>query len=133
LKYSFQIANANNDIERFKEQCSKVSEEALASIINALPENQQEAIKACIHASKCCDLRGVRYTNSWILNCILLRIKSQSAYEHCRRNKILTLPTINTLNTYMSKMKAYYGFRPEVFSMLKAKSELMAPECRRGT
>lgn len=97
-----------------------------------LPENQRLTVEACFEAAKHKDSRGIRYTTQWIYECLLLRIKSPKAYRHLRDKKMLSLPSITTLNRYLRKIRGAYGFHEETFTLLKEKTAHMKPEEVRG-
>ena len=74
----------------------------------------------------------MRYTNMWVYECLLLRIKSRKTYTHLRNHKILALPSIETLSRYMKAMKGSYGFNESTFKVLKIKTATMDPCNVRG-
>lgn len=86
---------------------------------------QQEAVKTCLTAAQCKGPTGIRYSQPWILECILFRIKSRRAYLHVLSHQIFQVPTIDTLNKYLKKMKPSYGFNAETFDLLRAKAAEM--------
>lgn len=100
--------------------------------INRLSYNEQIAVQSCFTASKCTDMRGMRYTTQWIYECLLLRIKSKKAYEHLRKRRILVLPNISTLNRYMKRIKGSYGFHSSLFKAIEEKTKKMKPDEVRG-
>lgn len=106
--------------------------DALLSRIASLPEAQQYCIEACLKASKVKDSRGIRYTNRWVYECLLIRIKSRKTYEHLRVNKILALPTLKTLCNYIKHVKGCFGFQSQIFECLKEKAAFMESSDRRG-
>lgn len=118
---------------RIKDECSRSEEEAINKAINKLPStSQKEAVKAIFNASKKTDLRGIRYTNDWVYECLLLRIKSSKTYTHLRSQKILALPTAKTLKRYMNNIKGTYGYDEGVFKLLKKQTASMAQTDLRG-
>lgn len=119
-------------LEKLMARCSTANEQFLNDTFKNFPQQMQQAIKACYCYANTNDKRGLRYTNRWILECLLLRIKSRKAYQHLRNHNILAVPTIETLNTYIKNMQPRYGFDPQLFTMLRKKSEAMKPEERRG-
>lgn len=129
----------HNQVQQFKEKlafmrykCAQSDKEILQKYIDSLPERQRPAVSACFNASQCNGKRGVRYTTHWVYECLLLRIKSRTAYEHLREYKILALPTRGTLNRYIKAIKGSYGFDENVFKILKKKTSTMDPEEVRG-
>jgi len=97
-----------------------------------MPENQQEAVRACFAAAKKQNVKGNRYTINWIYECLLIRIKSKKIYEHLRSKNILTLPCVDTLQKYIQKMSSQYGFQQATFNVLKNIQIYITPEEKRG-
>lgn len=119
-------------IKNLMDRCSAISENALQEAIKNVPLQMQEVVKTIHTYGKVKDQRGMRYTKRWILECLLLSIKSRKGYLHLRNHNILPLPTFSTLRKYLQNMKPQYGFDPKVFALLKQKSAAMKPEERRG-
>lgn len=90
------------------------------------------SIKACLNASKVKDTRGLRYTNQWIYECLLIKIKSRKTYIHLRKHKILVLPSITTLNKYIKYIGGTYGFLESTFKILSEKTAKMKMTDLRG-
>lgn len=67
----------------------------------------------------------MKYDNSWILECILMRMRSPKLYEHIRKQNILALPSKSCLQTYIRGFKSGFGFNPNVFSALSQKTKEM--------
>lgn len=63
--------------------CS-TKEQSLDDAIRNFPERTQEAIKACYRYASTDNKKGMRYTKRWILECLLMRIKSRKAYLQTR-------------------------------------------------
>nr|CAH0105887.1 unnamed protein product [Daphnia galeata] len=53
---------------------------------------------------------GMHCEAQWLLECLLLRIKSVAAYEHIRRLKLLPLPSCSTLRRLLSGVSCHFGF-----------------------
>lgn len=107
------------DIENLNKRYSTITESIFNETIKKLPDQMQETLKCIYRYGKTKNKKGMRYSKEWILECILLRIKSRTNYLHLKLHNILPLPTISTLRTYMENMKPRYGFDKNVFSMLK--------------
>lgn len=86
-----------------------------------LPEQMKEVVLHIHKYSKQKDQRGMRYSKKWILECLLLSIKSRKTYLHLRSHNILPLPTMTTLKKYIKNMKPQYGFDHQMFTILKKK------------
>lgn len=98
-------------------------------------------------------MRGYRYDKAWLLECIVLRIKSPSLYEHLRAHKILILPSRFCLQKYIKvydynffliqhnliililhsqAFKASYGFSRKLLECVKEKASEMNEMNRHG-
>lgn len=130
--FGFQNKKLKREILAIKQQCAKTNADALNQACEALPESQQSAIQACFKASQAKGKRGVRYTNQWIYECLLLRIKSPKGYNHLRKKNILALPSPQTLTRYMKVIKGSYGYQETTFKLLKEKTAHMKPSEIRG-
>lgn len=119
-------------MEELKSKWYSTKEEIFDSIVSSLPEEQREVVRCCIDAAKHCSSKGRRYTMKWIYECLLLRIKSRKAYEHVRNHNLFPLPSLQTLNKYMTNLDSAYGFNIKVFECLKKKASEMAECDRRG-
>jgi len=119
-------------VATIKHECAKADAEAIQKACNKLPESQRTAVQACFDASKKKDSRGSRYTNQWIYECLLLRIKSRKTYNHLRTHKILALPCLETLSRYIKVIKGTYGFDEKTFDILKKKTASMSSTDVRG-
>lgn len=115
-----------------KEKCTQATKQKIEMAIKDLPPNQQTAVRMCFMAAKDEKGNGNRFVHKWILQCILLRIKSRETYENLRNRKILALRCINTLSTYIRKIKGSFGFQDSVFKLLRTKIFNMTPRERHG-
>lgn len=120
------------NLEDLMNRYSSISDESLSNSIKHLPDEMQEVAKMIYKYGNVDDKRGMRYSKRWILECILISIKSRTSYSHLRSHNILPLPTLATLKLYLTNMKPRFGFDPAVFNILKRKSASMKPEERRG-
>ncbi|KAK3907771.1 Transposable element P transposase [Frankliniella fusca] len=145
-KYRMKIKSVNNKkrylskkVQRLEdkvEACMKklndLKESQVKEILDKLPSRQQEAVQACISAAKAKKPNGRRYTQQWIYECTLLRIKSCSLYRKMLRDQTLALPSLRTLQRYLKKMKPAYGFIPATFELLSKKGEEMQEDEKHG-
>jgi len=108
-------------------QCAKIEEETLFEKLEDLnlAENLKESIRNCIRIAKASTANGIRYSQKWLFECILLKIKNTAAYMHIRKNNIMPLPDPSTIHRYLRKLKPSYGFQSGVFDVLKAKADTM--------
>lgn len=116
-----KVENQRENILRLKKNCANMKEEIFETNISSLPKEQQQAVRSCFAAAKLKNNKGRRYEMSWIYECILMRIKSKRLYEHILNRKILAVPTLQTLDTYLKKLNSSYGFNLSIFEGLKEK------------
>lgn len=113
-------------------ECSKRKKEVIDEAIKSLPQTQQEAVRACFDASTKKGPSGRRYTIEWVYECMLMRIKSPTLYQHIKERDILPVPCNTTIRGYLKNFSGAYGFHPQTFELLKPKSEELEPQKRRG-
>lgn len=130
--FSLQVASLK-EIITAQRKCQVTNATSLKNEIAHLPDAQQENIMACLNAAKHYRGEGNRYTTQWVYHCLLLKIRSNKAYEYLRRNKIMALPSYNTLYRYIKKLRPSYGFQTQIFEIMKEKAALMKPFETRGT
>lgn len=83
--------------------------------IKELPKKQQHAVRACFETCKRKSLCGFRYDKAWLLECIILGMKSPHLYERWRNHKILALPSRVCLQKYV-KLCGYAIFLLSIIS-----------------
>lgn len=70
----------------------------------------------------------MRYQAEWLLESVLLRIKSRSAYDHLRREKLLPLPCPKRLSELIAAMSCHWGF--DEFSLDAIEAQLAGKELK---
>lgn len=95
-----------------------IASSTLDERIEGLPPKQRLAVKTCFDAASRKSTRGMVYDQLWVLECILMRIKSPKLYEHVRRHEILALPSKSCLDRHMAGFKSSFGFNPYKPSVL---------------
>lgn len=128
MKNNLKVLDLKNKVKNLRLHCAKSEEQALMKSIANLPKGQQNACRAILAASKVKSSRGRRYETDWVYECLLLRIKSKKAYTHLRKQNILPLPSIQTLNSYTRFIKSQYGFQENVFKGIKEKTKSMSSQ-----
>ena len=114
-----------------EEERDEIGKKAIENAIAKLPEMQQYAVQACFDASEKHATQR-RYDIEYIYECLLMRIKGSSLYKHIRNREILVLPTLQTLNNYISELQPKYGFQKSVFDAMKLKAGRMNIEEKIG-
>jgi hypothetical protein len=112
-------------------------ERSVTSAIDALPCQQREIVRQMLNASShprgTAKAKGIRYSQAWMYQCILLKIRSFKLYCLMRRHQLLPLPSPSTIHKYIRKLKPSFGFQPPTFKVLKEKASGMPERARRGT
>lgn len=66
-----------------------------------------------------------RMLMSWLIECMLMQMRSPRLYEHIRQHKILILPGWTRLQKHMMNFRTGVGFNPDIFSTLAEKPKHM--------
>lgn len=114
-----RLASAQAQVAQMKEQNKTTSEGALEKKIETLPRKQRLAVKNCFLAARRKSLKGMTYDDEWIVECLLMRMRSTKLYEHLRREKIMVLPGRTCLPKYIQRFKGGFGLSPKVFAALR--------------
>ena len=77
--------------------------------------------------------KGVRYDPAFLLECVLLRIKSKAAYLHLKENKILPLPDPSTIRKLLSCMPCTFGFNGFALDAIRRNLEKLPKSFRLGS
>lgn len=85
---------------KLEKRCSELS----------VPVAQKIAMKEIIAAASNKDPKGRRYTEDWIMLCMLMNIQSPGHYEFLRKNNVLPLPCLRTIRGYLSLIDTKCGF-----------------------
>lgn len=97
-----------------------------------LPPAQLLLLEECISAAKCTSKTYRRYTDDWLLLCLLLNIRSPATYAFLRTNDVLPLPCITTIRKYISMVGLKCSFDENFFKAFKMKISSKPQFQRRG-
>ncbi|XP_023244756.1 uncharacterized protein LOC111642617 [Centruroides sculpturatus] len=103
-----------------------------ADKLDSLPPRQKLIIEHMLKACHIKSKKGMRYDINWLLDCLLLKIRSPSLYEFLRNNDYLPLPCQSTLHQYIRGINAKFGFDEDLFVVLKTKLETIPQTERQG-
>lgn len=116
-----------------KRATAATADKILQEKLQCLPLKQQLAVKQCFEAAKRKSTRGMAYDKEWMLECILLKMRSPKLYDYIRRQSVLVLPGRSTIRKYMSNYKGSFGFNDQMLRTLKKKTSVMKPfKCHGG-
>ena len=66
-------------------------------------------IETILKRSKYGNIKSMKFDAGFVMQCVLLRIKSKATYLHLKKEKILPLPSLATLRRYISCMPCSFG------------------------
>lgn len=127
-----KLANARIQVAHMKERTEALSEETFNSKIKSLPSKHQLVVKSCFLAARRKSHKGMRYDDEWILECMLMRMRSPKLYEHFRRQSIMVLPGRTCLKKYLQRFKGGFGLSTKAFDALNEKAKTMDAYSRHG-
>lgn len=90
-------------------------------LLSMVEDKHKEVVKACIMSAKVKNKKNRRYTQDWMYNCILWRIKSGALYRKMLRDDTLPLPSLRTIQRYIRKIKPMFGYDQAIFDMMAKK------------
>lgn len=93
------IAKWRGEYRQKSKELKKMSEEQLSNLLDKskLPSNECEVIKQILNVTKCKGATGRRYSEEWIILCMLLHMRSPSAYRFLRDINMLPVPDVRTI------------------------------------
>lgn len=94
--------------------------------------NTATALKEILSDAKRKGPQGRRYSEDWILLCMLLHMRSPTGYRFIHENGILPVPDVRTLRKYLAAIPASCGFDPKFFEVLKTTLAKRDPKDRHG-
>lgn len=105
------------ELKKVQTDLQSVCDETLAEKLSQLrlPEAQLTLIKKRVSASRYANKKSRRYTEGWLLLCLLLHIRSPSAYAFLRENDVLPLPFVSTVRKYLLLVRANFGLDRHFF------------------
>ncbi|KMQ84713.1 hypothetical protein RF55_17264 [Lasius niger] len=97
-----------------------------------VPETQKLALKEIIATASKKNVKGRRYTEEWIMLCMLMNIRSVGYYEFLRKNNILPLPCTRMIRNYFSLINAMCGFDEQFAKLFEKHLASKTPLQRHG-
>jgi len=89
--------------------------------------------KAELAAAKSDRAHSVKYDGGFLMQCLLLKLKSSTTYIHIRKNNILPLPSISTIRRRLSSSDCKFGFNELAMENIKKELDNLPPADRWGT
>lgn len=76
-------------------------------------------IETILKKASCQDKRGMRYDAAFLMECLLLRIRSKCAYSKILERKLLPLPSPTTIRRLLSSMVCKFGMNEFALESIK--------------
>uniref|UniRef100_A0A131YFV5 Uncharacterized protein n=1 Tax=Rhipicephalus appendiculatus TaxID=34631 RepID=A0A131YFV5_RHIAP len=67
------------------------------------------------------------FQHEWILECIVMHMKSPCLYEHIRKHNIMVVPSPSCLRAYAQKCRSGSDFNDEVLTTIAEKATTVDP------
>ncbi|XP_045036895.1 uncharacterized protein LOC123477577 [Daphnia magna] len=111
-KKNIQIKELKLKIKELRVEIASIKKDKLQSILDELDDKGKLVVKTIVTKARCRDkhCRDMRYDVEWLLECLLIRVKSPATYEHLRINNIIPLPCKDTLRKMTSSLACEFGF-----------------------
>ncbi|XP_077559688.1 uncharacterized protein LOC144174729 [Haemaphysalis longicornis] len=132
LRAKQKLARVQKVIDDLKVKNEELSKTEFEARISGLPRKQQLAVRTCFEAARQKSTKGFAYTEEWLLECIIMRMRSPKLYEHIRRNNIMALPGRTCLQKRIHNFKSGFGFNPRIFEALSETTKDMDAFSRHG-
>lgn len=130
----FQVSSMEQRILNLQKYCAKTSSAEVLEIIDSqnLSGNIKENVLMCIRSAQARHPNGMRYSQKWLYECILLKIKDRRSYLHLQRHNLLPLPSISSIERYLRRLRPAYGFQSATFDLLRKKADEMSAMEKEG-
>lgn len=103
-----KLAKAQENVEKLRLLNKSMASTAFKQKISGLTPKQQSAVRTCFEAASRKSSRGMTYNKLWVLECVLMRMKSPQLYEHIRKHQIMALPSKSCLKKHMQGFKVHF-------------------------
>lgn len=134
LRAKFRVKILESELSDAKDELSKIPCNLIEDIIHKHQLNDSQAImlREVIAVSKYTNPKNRRYSQDWLLLCLLFHIRSSGAYKFLRDQQLLPLPCTTTIRKYISIIKADCGFDDQFFKLLKKRMSKKTDKQRHG-
>lgn len=120
LRAAVRRSKLLGSVKELKTKLAAEPSNSLKEALSVLSPIQQKAFESSLKQVKAKKPQGMRYSSTWIMNCLLLRIASPKAYKLIRSMKLLALPTCSRLNQILAGMPCEYGFNKVALEAIQA-------------
>lgn len=99
-KAEARIRLLKSQVKNMQEKMQSVEKDTLEKLLadkSNISASEATAVREIFKAAGVKDPRGRRFSDEWIILCILLHMRSPAAYKFLLENKILPLPCVRTI------------------------------------
>lgn len=90
-----------DDCKKEIEELTETSVTKILSEQSKISENERTAIKEIFMSANCKNPNARRYSDEWVVLCLLLHMKSPATYRFILENEILPVPAVRTIRRYI--------------------------------
>lgn len=130
-----KITDLKLKLSKIQIDMAKMSDECIENNINQcknMNESQKILLRECFAASRVKNAKSRRYSEDWMMLCLLFNIRSPGAYKYLRNSSLLPLPHPKTVRNHLSLVKTSCGFDQDFLRLLAKKVELMTEQEKHG-
>jgi len=130
-----KLINLKLKLSKVQNEMASISDDSIKEKLNLcqnMNESQKTLILECFAASKVKNCKSRRYTENWLMLCLLLNIRCPSAYKYLRNSELLPLPHPKTIRRHLSLVKTYCGFDQDFFKLFKKRVDHMSDMEKHG-
>ncbi|XP_050060677.1 uncharacterized protein LOC126551448 isoform X2 [Aphis gossypii] len=129
-----KITCLQNHLKNIKDKMKKITHCNLDKVLqnSDIPNCQSELIHEIFKAAKLKNPKNRKYSENWLLLCMLFQIRSPSGYKFLRDQNILPLPCVNTIRKHLLAVEIGCGFDNNFFKLLKKKFDLKSEQQKQG-
>lgn len=102
---------------------AECNEQFIQNKLGYLNESQKSMVMECFAASRVKNPKSRRYSENWLMLCLLFNIRSPSAYKYLRTSALLPLPHPKTVRKHLSSIKSTCGFDQDFLRLLQKKTK----------
>lgn len=131
---STKLSQLEKELERCRTTLQRCEELDIQKHIErgAISENTGISLQEILNAAKRKSAKGRRYSEEWILLCMLLHMRSPTGYKFIHDHGILPVPNVRTLRKYLSSIKVSCGFDANFFAVLETTFSKMEEKHKHG-
>lgn len=98
-KKDITLQDLSQKLGAMKKEMSEIETKSFEKILSDrnLSENEKLSIREIFSCSKAKSRKGRRYTDDWIIMCLMFHLRSPAGYRFVKDNKVLPLPSISSI------------------------------------